>query len=72
MEIYKDMEDRIAELFDDKLRKNLVSISTDDVQAVIKIMGSPEQIAMETSENYGTFFKLVTVEKVADAKVVPM
>lgn len=27
---------------------------------------------VETSENYGTFFKLVTVEKVADAKVVPM
>lgn len=52
MEIYKDMEDRIAELFDDKLRKEHVSISTDDVQAVIKIMGSPEQIAMETAENF--------------------
>lgn len=52
MEIYRDMEDRIAELFEDKLSKNLVSISAEDVQAVIKIMGSPEQIAMETSENY--------------------
>lgn len=52
LDIYSDMEDRIAELFDDKLRKNLVSISTEDVQAVIKIMGSPEQIAMETAEHY--------------------
>lgn len=51
-DIYSDMEDRIAELFDDKLRKNLVSISAEDVQAVIKIMGSPEQIAMETAEHY--------------------
>lgn len=52
LDIYSDMEDRIAELFDDKLRKNLVSISAEDVQAVIKIMGSPEQIAMETAEHY--------------------
>lgn len=52
LDIYSDMEDRIAELFDDKLRKNLVSISSEDVQAVIKIMGSPEQIAMETAEHY--------------------
>lgn len=51
-DIYSDMEDRIAELFDDKLRKNLVSISSEDVQAVIKIMGSPEQIAMETAEHF--------------------
>ncbi len=51
-DIYSDMEDRIAELFDDKLRKNLVSISAEDVQAVIRIMGSPEQIAMETAEHY--------------------
>lgn len=51
-DIYSDMEDRIAELFDDKLRKNLVSISSEDVQAVIKIMGSPEQIAMETADHY--------------------
>jgi phage shock protein PspC (stress-responsive transcriptional regulator) len=50
VEIYKDMEDRIAELFEDKLRKNHVSISEADVQAVIKIMGSPEQIAMENKE----------------------
>lgn len=52
IEIYKDMEDRIAELFEDKLRKNHVSISESDVQAVVKIMGSPEQIAMENNEYF--------------------
>lgn len=50
MEIYSDMEDRIAELFYDKLKKDNVSINQDDVQSVIKIMGSPEQIVMETSD----------------------
>ncbi|WP_129019721.1 PspC domain-containing protein [Edaphocola flava] len=52
MEIYSDMEDRIAELFHDKLKKDNISISANDVQSVIKIMGSPEQIVMETSDEY--------------------
>ncbi|RQO31458.1 hypothetical protein DBR32_05710 [Taibaiella sp. KBW10] len=52
MEIYSDMEDRIAELFHDKLKKDNVSIAKEDVQSVIKIMGSPEQIVMETSDEF--------------------
>lgn len=52
MEIYSDMEDRIAELFHDKLKKDNISIAVKDVQSVIKIMGSPEQIVMETSDEY--------------------
>lgn len=52
MEIYSDMEDRIAELFHDKLKKDNISIASNDVQSVIKIMGSPEQIVMETSDEY--------------------
>lgn len=53
LEIFRDMEDRIAELFEDKLRKSQASISKDDVQAVIAIMGRPEQIAMEHGD--GTY-----------------
>ena len=49
-EIYKDMEDRIAELFEDKIRRQSPSISIDDVRSVIAIMGSPEQLAQETAE----------------------
>ncbi|HTO16959.1 MAG TPA: PspC domain-containing protein [Edaphocola sp.] len=49
-EIYKDIEDRIAELFDEKLKKSQASINEEDVHSIIMIMGSPEQIAMETAD----------------------
>lgn len=51
-DIYRDMEDRIAELFQDRITKGGVSISTEDVQTVIKIMGSPEEIARETGDDF--------------------
>ncbi len=51
-EIYIDIEDRIAELFEEKLKKNQASINEEDVQSIIMIMGSPEQIAMEHTDTF--------------------
>lgn len=50
-EIIHDMEDRIGELFQERIRKGAACISTADVQAVIAVMGSPEQLISETSED---------------------
>lgn len=49
-EIIHDMEDRIGELFDNKIRKGSPCITVEDVQGMISIMGSPEQILHETGE----------------------
>ena len=42
-EIFQDVEARMAELFEEKLTNGRQVISIDDVTAVIKIMGSPEE-----------------------------
>ena len=47
-EILHDMEDRIGELFQEELKKGNGSISQNDVNGVIAIMGSPQQIIEET------------------------
>lgn len=47
-EILHDMEDRIGELLQDKIKKGLVCISDAEVEEVKAIMGSPEQIVDET------------------------
>lgn len=47
-EIISDMEDRIAELFQDRLKKGTPCIMQQDIDEMIEIMGSPEQIENET------------------------
>jgi phage shock protein PspC (stress-responsive transcriptional regulator) len=49
-EIVRDMEDRMGELFQDKLKKGAPCIMAEDVNAMIAIMGSPEQIENEAGE----------------------
>lgn len=49
-EILRDMEDRIGELFQDKLKKGASCIMPDDVSAMMSVMGSPEEIEQETAE----------------------
>jgi len=48
-EIVRDMEDRIGELFQERLKGSSDCITEADVQTVINIMGSPEQIVHEAS-----------------------
>ncbi|MBX9448992.1 MAG: PspC domain-containing protein [Taibaiella sp.] len=47
LEIAQDMEQRIAEIFEDQIRKGKVCIMTEDVLDMIQIMGSPEQLQNE-------------------------
>lgn len=47
-EILHDMEDRIGELLQEKIKKGQVCISDADVEELKTIMGSPEQIVDET------------------------
>lgn len=49
-EIVHDMEDRMGELFQDKLKKGQPCIMADDITAMVSIMGSPEQIENEAGE----------------------
>jgi len=53
-EIVRDMEDRIGELFQDRIKKGAASITQDDVKNMISIMGSPEQIVSEAGEETGS------------------
>jgi len=49
-EIVRDMEDRMGELFQDKLSKGAPCIMAADITDMITIMGSPEQIESEAGE----------------------
>lgn len=49
-EIVRDMEDRMGELFQDKLKKGQPCIMAGDISEMISIMGSPEQIESEAGE----------------------
>src|ERR1700710_2316323 len=42
-EIINDIESRIAELFQERLKKGVTCITDDDVNAIIKSMGRPEE-----------------------------
>lgn len=53
-EIVHDMEDRIGELFQDTLKKGATCITLADVEHMISIMGSPEQIVNEAGEEENT------------------
>lgn len=47
LEIVQDMEGRIAEIFESKIRKGSPCILPEDVTSMIEIMGSPEQLHSE-------------------------
>jgi len=49
-EIVRDMEDRMGELFQDQLKKGKPCIMAADIEQMIAIMGSPEQIENEAGE----------------------
>lgn len=51
-EIVRDMEDRIGELFQEKLKGGYPCIMADDVRSMIQIMGSPEQIVQEAEGSF--------------------
>lgn len=53
-EIVRDMEDRMGELFQDQLKKGKPCIMAEDIQQMIAIMGSPEQIENEAGEEETT------------------
>ncbi len=46
-EIINDIESRIAELFQERLKKGVTCITDDDVNAIIKSMGRPEEFEGE-------------------------
>lgn len=48
-EIISDIEDRIAEVFQDKLKKGAHCITDEDVNTMVSIMGRPEQLEEETA-----------------------
>ena len=48
-EIVSDIEDRIAEVFQDKLKKGAHCITDEDVSTMINAMGRPEQLEEETA-----------------------
>ena len=43
-EIINDIESRIGELFQERLKKGSTCITDEDVNAIIKSMGSPEEL----------------------------
>ena len=49
-EIINDIESRIAELFGETLKKGTTCITDDDVNAIIKSMGRPEEFEAEEAE----------------------
>lgn len=53
-EIVRDMEDRMGELFQDQLKKGKPCIMANDIEHMISIMGSPEQIENEAGEEEAT------------------
>ena len=51
-EIINDIESRIAELFQERLKKGVTCITDDDVNAIIKSMGRPEEFEGENNTDY--------------------
>ena len=51
-EIINDIESRIAELFQERLKNGVTCITDDDVNAIIKSMGRPEEFEGEDSTAY--------------------
>ena len=55
-EIYNDIENRVAEILDKKLKNGKVCIATDDVNEMIGIVGTPEDLGIknESGTSYET------------------
>ena len=51
-EIINDIESRIAELFQERLKKGVTCITDDDVNAIIKSMGRPEEFEGDDSTSF--------------------
>ena len=51
-EIINDIESRIAELFQERLKKGVTCITDDDVNAIIKSMGRPEEFEGEETNPF--------------------
>ncbi len=51
-EIINDIESRIAELFQERLKKGVTCITDDDVNAIIKSMGRPEEFEGESNNSF--------------------
>ena len=51
-EIINDIESRIAELFQERLKKGVTCITDDDVNAIIKSMGRPEEFEGEETNSF--------------------
>ena len=51
-EIINDIESRIAELFQERLKKGVTCITDDDVNAIIKSMGRPEEFEGESNASF--------------------
>lgn len=51
-EIINDIESRIAELFQERLKKGVTCITDDDVNAIIKSMGRPEEFEGEEPNSF--------------------
>ena len=51
-EIINDIENRIAELFQERLKKGATCITDEDVNAIIKSMGRPEDFETEDESSY--------------------
>lgn len=49
-EIINDIENRIAELMNEKVRKGATCVTDDDVNEIIRSMGSPEELEAEDEE----------------------
>jgi phage shock protein PspC (stress-responsive transcriptional regulator) len=52
-EIINDIESRIAELMNDKIRKGAASVTDEDINEIIKSMGRPEDFDEDTTEAGG-------------------
>ncbi len=50
-EIINDIENRIAELMNDKVRKGSINITEEDIHDIIKNMGKPEELEAEDEEH---------------------
>jgi len=51
-EIIGDIESRIAEIFQEKIKAGRESIRTEDIDEIVRIMGAPKDLGQESSEAY--------------------
>lgn len=75
-EIIKDIESRIAELFQEKIKNEKQVISTKEVEDMISIMGQPEDYKIDEepykkeSKSYNTYYSSKKLYKDEDNKII--